>query len=398
MRHNRWFALCIIALAVLFSLSLWFSALVVMFDLKVKWNLNPLTEGFVSSSIPAGFVIGAFISAYSGLADKYNARNIFVVSATAGALLNGLLIFVDSATIGITLRGLTGLSLAGVYPISVKLISQWFPKQRGTATGILLAALTMGSALPHLISVFVFDLDSRFVLLICSALSLIAAFLIKFILVEAPVKTQKAPFSLGLIKNVVKNKPVMLANFGYFGHSWELYGMWAWIPLFLSESFMEASSSSRLISPLVSFIAIGVAGLIGAVAGGLIADKIGRSRLTIIAMLVSGMCALCIGFSYGSSIWLTSTIAIIWGASIIADSAQFSVGVSEFSDSNYVGTALTLQMCVGYSITILSINIIPIIQELVGWRWAFSILSIGPLLGILAMMKYENYERQLKDG
>ncbi|WP_240374417.1 MFS transporter [Bacillus piscicola] len=396
MMENRWAALALIGTAVLFSLSLWFSASVIAPDLKESWGLTSFTEAWLSASVPTGFVIGALISAYFGLADRFNIRKLFALSALLGAMFNGLLIFVDQAIIGITLRILTGIILAGVYPTSVKLISQWFPKQRGIATGILIASLTLGSSFPHFISIFVAFIDSRLVILISSILAILAAMLIYGILKDAPIPSKKTPFSLGLMKKVVMNKPVMLANYGYFGHMWELYAMWTWLPSFLAASFLTYSpSSDPWLSMLVSFTSIGIAGGVGCVVGGIVADKIGRSSLTITAMSVSGLCAIGIGLTFGSNIWITVVLALIWGGAVIADSAQFSVGVSEFAEIEYVGTALTFQMCIGFLITIISINLVPIFQSIIGWEWVFTLLSIGPMLGIIAMVKFKDYETGL---
>ena len=185
----------------------------------------------------------------------------------------------------------------------------------------------------------------------------------------------------------------MLANYGYFGHMWELYAMWTWLPAFLTASFSAYSPEfPHWFIALSSFISIGIAGGIGCVVGGLISDKIGRANLTIISMFISAICSILIGFTFGQFIWITLIISIIWGMSVISDSAQFSAAVSEIAEVEYVGTALTFQMCIGFLITIFSINLIPIIQRIVGWEWVFTILAIGPILGIVFMVKYRRYE------
>lgn len=390
---NKWTALTWIAIAELFALSLWFSASVVVPALREAWQMAPGTEAWVSASVPIGFVAGAMISSYFGLPDRFNTRKMFALSALTGAILNGLLVLIDTAQLGILLRLLTGVTLAGVYPTAVKLLSQWFPTRRGLAIGILVAALTLGSSLPHFVVVFFSSVNWQLVILVSSISALLASVIMTWLLDDAPVPASRASFSFSLIKKVVRNRPVMLANYGYFGHMWELYAMWTWLPTFLTASFSIANHSlSPSLAAFASFLAIGVAGAIGAVGGGFFADKIGRARLTIVAMTVSAASAISIGFTYGQSIWLTLVLAIIWGISVIADSAQFSAAVSEFAENEYVGTALTFQMSVGFLITIFSINAVPLVEEWVGWEWVFTMLGIGPIFGIAAMVRFGKYE------
>ena len=393
MIQGSWRALVWIGLSELFALSLWFSASVIAPELIEIWNLSSTSEAWLSASVPIGFVIGALFSSYFGVADRFNPRKVFATSVFLGAIWNALLILVDYAFFGILLRILTGITLAGVYPIAVKILSQWFPQKRGFAIGILIAALTLGSSLPHFVILFFSSLNWKLVIICTSVLALLSAIIVTYILEDAPIMSEKSPFSLKLIKKVVTNKPVMLANYGYFGHMWELYAMWTWLPAFLTASFSAYSPElPHWFIALSSFISIGIAGGIGCVVGGLISDKIGRANLTIISMFVSAICSILIGFTFGQFIWITLIISMIWGMSVISDSAQFSAAVSEIAEVEYVGTALTFQMCIGFLITIFSINLIPIIQRIVGWEWVFTILAIGPILGIVFMVKYRRYE------
>ncbi|RBP88683.1 sugar phosphate permease [Cytobacillus firmus] len=391
---GSWRALIWIGLSELCALSLWFSASVIAPELINIWNLSSNSEGWLSASVPIGFVIGSLFISYFGIADRYNSRKVFAASAFLGAILNSLLILADQAFLGILLRIFTGITLAGVYPIAVKILSQWFPIKRGLAIGILIAALTIGSSLPHFLVMFFSEFNWKIVIIFSSFLALIAAMIVQWLLEDAPETSKNlTPFSFKLIKKVITNKPVMLANFGYFGHMWELYAMWTWLPAFLTASFTSYSSEIPIkFIAFSSFISIGIAGAIGCVVGGIISDKIGRSNLTIISMFISAICSVFIGFTFGQSIWLTLILSIIWGMSVISDSAQFSAAVSEVAEIEYVGTALTFQMCIGFLITIFSINLIPIIQSFVGWGWVFSLLAIGPILGIVSMVKYKNFE------
>ncbi|KAA9021107.1 MFS transporter [Niallia endozanthoxylica] len=393
MIQGSWRALVWIGLSELCALSLWFNASVIAPQLIEIWNVSSHSEAWLSASVPIGFVIGSFFSSYFGVADRFNPRKIFATSALLGAILNALLTLVDYAIFGIPLRILTGITLAGVYPIAVKILSQWFPKNRGLAIGILIAALTLGSSFPHVVVMFFSSFNWKLVIISSSVLALISAFIVTFFLEDAPVNLNRLPFSFKQIKKVVENKPVMLANYGYFGHMWELYAMWTWLPAFLTASFSTYSPEiPHWFTALSAFLSIGMAGGIGCVAGGLISDRIGRANLTILSMFISGICSIVIGFTFGQSIWLTLIISMIWGISVISDSAQFSAAVSEIAEVDYVGTALTFQMCIGFLLTIFSINLIPIIQRIVGWEWVFTLLAIGPVLGIVFMVKYRRYE------
>ncbi|SOC41007.1 MFS transporter [Ureibacillus acetophenoni] len=393
MIQGSWRALGWIGLAELFALSLWFSASVIAPELMEIWNINAQLEAWFSASVPLGFVIGALVSSYFGLADRFNPRKVLAVSAFLSAVFNALIVLVDHAFIGILLRTLTGMTLAGVYPIGVKILSQWFPKKRGLALGILIGAITLGSSLPHFVVLFFSSLNWKLVIICSSLLAFLSAIIVTFILEDAPVQLKKLPFSFKLIKKVVLNKPIMLANFGYFGHMWELYAMWTWLSAFLAASFLSNSPETpHWFVALSAFASIGLAGGIGCVIGGFLSDKMGRANSTILSMFISAICSIGIGFTFGHSIWLTLTISLIWGMSIISDSAQFSAAVSEIAEEEYVGTALTFQMCVGFLLTIISINLVPILQRLVGWEWVFSFLAVGPILGIVFMVKYKGYE------
>ncbi|MCP8616239.1 MFS transporter [Salirhabdus salicampi] len=390
---GKWVALCWISISLLFVLSLWFSATAIISELHKVWDLSPLLKSWVTASVHIGFISGTLISACLGITDRYNNRSIFSVLALFGAIFNGLLIFVNNAFIGIILRLLTGLALAGVYPPAVKLLTQWFPRKRGTAMGVLIGALSLGSALPHVIVTIFSFMNWQYVILASSCLALVAAIIVRFILIDKEPLAQHHKFSMKILKKVLQNRPVMLANFGYFGHMWELYGMWTWLPAFLMVSFnVESGNVSSLFPAFVAFVAIGIGGGVGCVIGGIWADKIGKSKFTILALSISAMCSCTIGFTYGKSIWVTVIISTLWGMSVIGDSGQFSASVAEFAQPEYIGTALTFQMSVGFFVTTIPIYLISILQPMIGWEWVFTILSIGPILSIVSMMKLRRFE------
>ncbi|MGM0878763.1 MAG: MFS transporter [Bacillota bacterium] len=392
---NRWRALFWIALAELFTLSLWFSASAVLPQLERQWGMSATEGSWMTTSVQIGFIVGAICSAFLGLADRYNPRKIFVIASIFGAVINSLFTLSSGMVVGLSLRFLTGITMAGVYPTAVKLLSTWFQDRRGFGIGILIAALTLGSSLPHLFNLFIPNVSWKILMLVSSLLALVAAGIMQWVLPDAPVsKEEAATVSMNTLKYILKDRPVMLANYGYFGHMWELYAMWTWLPYFLTASFKVSLEGTALqeASTLFAFLTIGISGAIGSIIGGLYADKIGKARLSMMAMTVSALSSICIGLTFGLSIWITVIVAIIWGISVVADSAQFSAMVADFAKSECVGTALTFQMAIGFLITVFSIYLIPIFEDIVGWKWAFSILAIGPVLGVLAMISLIRYK------
>ncbi len=390
-RFPSWFALSLIAVAEILTLSVWFSASVVSTPLQHQWHLDSLEVALLTASVQLGFVVGALVSSAAGIVDRFNARRIFWTAAVAGAVANGLFILSNSWESGMLLRMLTGVTMVGVYPVAVKIVTEWSPGRRGTAVGILVASLTLGSALPHLILFFGVTAKWQAVVLASSGLALVGAAIIAFILPDSPVAKHDttSKISLESLRSVLKNKAALLADFGYFGHMWELYAMWVWFPVYVYASFTANNDHRGAVASasLIGFLVIGIAGAVGSVLGGLFADKIGRTAVTSIAMAISGVCAVTIGFTYRGPAWIVVAIGLVWGASVIADSAQFSTAVTELIEPQHQGTALTLQTAVGFLISIISINLIAFTKHLFGWQWAFVPLGIGPFLGVYAMIR-----------
>jgi len=337
------------------------------------------------------------LSALANLPDVYSPRMIMAVSAGIGAIANGALaLWVDSLGPALALRAVTGVCMAGAYPPAMKIMATWFREGRGTAMGILIGALTVGSATPHLIRGTT-DLPWRETLLAASLLALVSCAIVIVLVKEGPYRFPTARFDIRMAGAIFRERGLRLACFGYFGHMWELYAMWAWVGLFLAESIQSrgGGASFGFSTSVATFFVIGVGGL-GCYMGGLASDRWGRTMLTMIAMALSGLCAAVIGFTFGGPPALTFAIALFWGLTIVADSAQFSTAVTELSQPAYVGTALTIQTCVGFALTMLSIWLIPFLVGWIHWRWAFAVLAVGPFLGVGAMGRLRSFPEALK--
>jgi MFS family permease len=285
--------------------------------------------------------------------------------------------------LAIALRFLTGMFLAGVYPPGMKILATWFRRSRGMALGVLVGALTLGKASSYLIN-GIGSVNWRTNMLFISLMAVVGGLVTLLFVDNGPFALAIAPFDWRQVIEVFKNRGVRLASFGYFGHMWELYAMWVWAPVMIRASVGQGNQPA--LAEVASFLVIGC-GAIGCVVAGLIADRVGRTIVTSVAMAISGSCCLFIGFLFGGNpVWIL-IVAAIWGATIVADSAQFSTCVTELGNQQYLGTALTIQTCIGFLLTTISIELVPLILKTTTWRYAFMILAPGPLLGVIAMLR-----------
>lgn len=378
--------LSLVATGLFLGMTLWFSATAAAPAIAAEFAITSAGMSWLTIAVQGGFVAGTLVSALLNLADVINARRLFALGCVAGAIANAAIPLAPSAAVVVLLRAATGVALAFVYPPGLKIAAGWFLERRGTALGIVVGALTLGSAFPHLMAWAAADVPWRGLLWISSALALAGAAMVAIAVRDGPYVSASAPFDPRAVRQVISNRGVRLATLGYLGHMWELYAMWAWMPTFAAASIAAAGGAAIPDSSLVAFVAIAT-GAIGCVLAGRWADVWGKARIAGAAMAVSGSCALISGLAFGRPLPVLLVLAVCWGFSVVADSAQFSALVAEYSPRTHVGTALTLQICLGFLLTMISMRLLPIVASATGWQWAFLALVPGPVLGAVAMRR-----------
>jgi MFS family permease len=380
--------LALLALAQFLGMTLWFSATAASPQMVAEFSLSESTTAWLTMAVQGGFVLGTLFSALVNLADVFNARRLFAAGCALGALANAAIAYTGDATTIIALRWCTGAALACVYPPGMKIAAGWFKERRGTALGVLVGAVTLGSAFPHLLAWTVADVPWRTLMLSSSLLALLGGAVVWVLVKDGPHVAASAPFDAHAVGAVLRNRGVRLSTYGYLGHMWELYAMWTWMTAFAAASLRSATSANTLTASLVAFVAI-ASGAAGCVLAGVWADRWGKSRIARIALLTSGLCSAVAGVFYGRPLAALLVLAIVWGFSIVADSAQFSALVTEHSARTHVGTALTLQTCAGFLLTMASMRLVPLVAASAGWQWVFLLLVPGPVLGAVAMRRLE---------
>jgi MFS family permease len=380
---DKWRTLILLSLSVLLSMAVYFSASAVVPALTRLWSLDDSGRSWLTMSVQLGFVIGALLSALTNLADILPAPRLMAFSAFLAAFATPLIAFATSFPIALLLRLLTGIFLVGVYPVGMKIIATWTRADRGLGIGLLVGALTIGSASPHIVNALGGVSDWKQVIYSAAGFAALGGLIALLFIKEGPYRTSTPKFNWKYVGEVMRQREVVLANLGYLGHMWELFAMWAWIQVFLTASFRITELSETWASA-VAFVVISMGGL-GSLLAGQLADRFGRTTVTIVSLVMSGLCSILVGLLFGGNPVLLVILCLIWGFAIVADSAQFSAAVSELCRREYTGTALTLQTSLGFLLTLVTIRLTPTLEGYFGWRWAFAFLALGPAVGIWAM-------------
>ncbi len=378
---GRWRALAILSIAMVLAMTTWFSAAAVLPQLRDVIGISDAQGGLLTIAVQLGFVTGALISAATNLADLLPARRLVLLGTIGAAVANLGLLVIDSFTGAVAVRFAVGVSLAGVYGPSLKAMATWFRAGRGTALGVMVGALTLGSATPHLVN-GIGGADWRTVIVATSVLTVLGGVIAEVGISDGPFPFPRTVFDPTKLGLVFTNRKVRLASMGYFGHMWELYAMWAWFAVFYADVVDDNTRTAAL----ATFAVIGI-GALGSWVGGVISDRMGRTTATTIAMLCSGAMALVVGALVDASPALVLALGLFWGFWVVADSAQFSALVTEHADQRYVGTAVTMQLAIGFTLTVITIWLVPLVRDASGWWLAFAILVPGPALGVWAMQR-----------
>ncbi|WP_256371451.1 MFS transporter [Stappia sp. ES.058] len=384
----------LLAAACVAALSLWFSSAAVLPEMLAEASITPTRQAFLTSGVQIGFVVGALGFAVLGLPDRIHPARLFAACAATAALVNAaLLVTPIGGNAAIAARVVTGALLAGVYPVGMKIAVGWGTRDRGFLVGLLVGALTLGSASPHLIALSG-GANWRVTVSITSLAGLSAAFLMLGVQL-GPYHAQAARFDIRAVTRAWTDRRIRLAYAGYLGHMWELYAVWSWAGAAMAASFAlrMAPEDALPLARIATFCAV-AAGGIACIAARWIADRIGKAQVAILALAVSGTCALAAALTFGGPVWIVVAVFVLWGFSVIPDSAQFSALVADFAPPEQAGSLMTLQTALGFALTFVTVQATPVIAASTGWPPVLALLALGPAFGLVAMIRLHHMGRR----
>lgn len=386
MQRSKWFSVTVLVIAELAAMSLWFTSAAILPDMVREVAISPFRQALLSSGVQGGFVIGALFYSISGIPDRFDPRRVFAISALLAAAANAsLVVSVPGSASAIAARIATGALIAGVYPVGMKIAVGWGTRDRGLLVGLLVGALTFGNSVPFL-AAWLGGAEWRTAVLAVSLFASIGA-LLALAVGLGPSHARATRFEPGAIRIAWTDRRVRAAYLGYFGHMWELFAFWAWIGVAASVSYAATMGEVRAaeLARLTSFVAI-AGGALSSVLSGAIADRIGKAEVAILAMAASGTCALLTAVSFSGPVWLVFGLIILWGITVIPDSAQFSALVADFSPPHHAGSLMTFQTALGFALTAVTVQIVPLAAGWLGWPAVLAAMALGPAFGIVSML------------
>ncbi|MEO6132802.1 MAG: MFS transporter [Saprospiraceae bacterium] len=377
--------LLVIVVAQFLCVSTWFAGNGVMGDLITAFQLSGSSLGHLTSAVQFGFIAGTFLYALFAIADRFSPSRVFLISALLAAICNLGTIFTEgSLTALMSARFMTGFFLAGIYPVGMKIAADYYDKDLGKALGFLLGALVAGTAFPHFLKTVLSPLPWDYVLISTSLLTVIGGLLLFFMVPDGPFRQRGTGFNRKTIFEAFRNQKFRASAFGYFGHMWELYAFWAFLPVILAGVFSYANISDKQIS-LDTFYIIGI-GTVSCIIGGYVSQKIGSYKVAFIALTCSAICCLLSPIIFSYHHYAILWFLLFWGMAVMMDSPQFSTMIAQSAPAENKASALTIINCIGFSITIVSIQFLNLMKDDVSYRWLLIFLLPGPLLGLIGML------------
>jgi MFS family permease len=384
-------ALVGVSLAVLLAASVWFSGTALVPPLRAQWGLSDAQAAWLTISVQLGFISGTLLYAVLNVADVFNARRVFFVSALLAAAFNAGFAWLSRGwASALAFRFLSGIVMAGIYPVGMKIVASWFTSGLGWRLGVLVGALALGKAAPYLVHGLASSADWR-VLATSASAGAVAGGLLVLGIGDGPHLTRRAPFDARAALRVFERPAFRYSAFGYFGHMWELYAVWGLIEFFLHARLAAEGAAWAAAAPFLAFLTVGV-GTLGCLGGGWISRTVGERRVALGALLASASLCLLSGWAYRLPAPVLVVYLLVWGVAVIADSPQFSALAARHCPPEYTGTALTVQNGVGFLVTVGSLQVLPLLAGVVGWRWAFVALAPGPMFGAWAMHRLARYD------